>query len=129
MALLVSAAASQAATRSGTVDSTGATAPRWVDTLFSTSSTGTIQASLDWTSGTANLDLFLFRERSDGSWDKVAWAKSATNRPETLKYANAPAGQYRLGVQAKSGTSAYTLSYSAATSVPQTTGGGYLTLL
>jgi hypothetical protein len=46
-----------------------------------------------------------------------------------LKYANAPAGQYRLGVQAKSGTSAYTLSYSAATSVPQTTGGGYLTLL
>jgi hypothetical protein len=128
-ALLMSAAASQAATRSGTVDSTGATAPRWVDTLFSTSSTGTIQASLDWTSGTANLDLFLFRERSDGSWDNVAWANSATSRPETLKYANAPAGQYRLGVQAKSGTSAYTLSYSAATSVPQTTGGGYLTLL
>jgi hypothetical protein len=125
--LLVSGAA-QAATVSGVVDATGVTAPQWHDTYFSTAAVTTISASLDWTNTRANLDLFLFRRRSDGSWANLAWANSATARPEKISYANAAPGEYRLGVQAKTGASAYTLTYSAG-SVPHATNNSYLTLL
>src|SRR3954452_20218798 len=93
--LLVSGTA-QAATVSGVVDATGVTAAQWHDTYFSTAAVTTISASLDWTNTRANLDLFLFRRRSDGSWANVAWGNSATARPEKINYANAAAGEYRL---------------------------------
>jgi hypothetical protein len=127
--LMVSTATAQATTVTNVVDSTWVTAPRWRDAFFSTSSVTNIQASLGWTNTSANLDLFLFRQRSDGSWLNVAYAISTTKRPETLAYAKAPAGRYRLGVQAKSGTSTYTLTYSATSVSPSTGGNAYLTLL
>jgi hypothetical protein len=128
LVFLVSAGSASAVTVTGFVDSTWVDAPRWHDTFFTTAGTTTISATLGWTNSAANLDLFLFRERSDGSWDNVAWANSLTARPESISYANAPAGQYRLGVRAKSGESAYTLAYSAST-VAGSGGHLFLTLL
>src|SRR5436190_23747364 len=90
--LMVSAATAQATTVTSVVDSTWATAPRWRDAFFTTPAVTNIQASLGWTTTSANLDMFLFRQRSDGSWANVAWANSTTRRPETLTYVKAPAG-------------------------------------
>jgi hypothetical protein len=119
----------QAQTDTGFVDATGVDGPRWHDTLFSTSATGTITATLGWTNGAANLDLFLFRKRSDGTWNNVAWSNSKTAQPETIDYENAPAGQYRLGVQAKTGESAFTLSYGTVASKPPDGDRPFVTLL
>jgi hypothetical protein len=73
-----------------------------------------ISARLDWTTTTADLNLFL---TAPGSTVAVAQATSETNRPETLSYTPTATGNYTLRVKAASGASPFTLSatYGKAT--------------
>jgi hypothetical protein len=66
---------------------------------------GTIRAVLDWSQASANLNLMLFNP----SGSIVAGAYS-TSKPETIVYEATSTGTWKLGVKAKSGASAYTLS-------------------
>jgi outer membrane protein assembly factor BamB len=108
MAVSLAGAASSLATDStftGTVSSTGTVSKTW---SFNVTDTNTkITASLDWTTTSANLDLFLV---GPGSTATIAKAVSTTNRPETISYQPTVTGTYKLRVKATSGTSAYTLS-------------------
>ena len=103
---LAGAAASLASssTFTGTVSSTGTVSKSW---SINVTDTGTkITASLDWTTTSANLDLFLV-----GPGSTATIAKSVTsNRPETISYQPTVTGTYKLRVKATSGTSAYTLN-------------------
>ncbi|MDT5230226.1 MAG: tripartite motif-containing protein 71 [Mycobacterium sp.] len=65
-----------------------------------------IQASVDWTTTSANLSLFL---TAPGSSIAVAHATTA-NRPEVLSYTPTVTGIYTLRVKAASGASAFTLT-------------------
>ena len=113
---LAGAAASLASssTFTGTVSSTGTVSKSWSINVTDTGSK--ITASLDWTTTSANLDLFLV-----GPGSTATIAKSVTsNRPETISYQPTVTGTYKLRVKATSGTSAYTLNASYNTS----SGGG-----
>jgi hypothetical protein len=111
---LAAAATAHATTVTGRVDSTNATAPRWKDAFLTTSSLGTITATVDWADETANLDLYLLRRNADGTWSTIASSASKTQKPEALTLASAPAGRYRIGVRATRGASDYTLGYTAS---------------
>jgi tripartite motif-containing protein 71 len=76
-----------------------------------------IQASLDWTTTTANLNMYL---TPPGSSVAVAQATSSTNRPETINYSPTVVGTYKIRVKAASGASAFTLGVTYG----GTTGGG-----
>jgi DNA-binding beta-propeller fold protein YncE len=65
-----------------------------------------ITASLDWTTTTANLNLFL---TAPGSSVAVAQATSKTARPEQISYMPTVPGTYTLRVKAVSGSSAFSL--------------------
>jgi DNA-binding beta-propeller fold protein YncE len=66
-----------------------------------------IHASLDWTTTSANLNLFL---TAPGSSTPVAQATSSSNRPEVVDFQPTVTGTYTLRVKAVTGASAYTLS-------------------
>jgi outer membrane protein assembly factor BamB len=108
MAVSLAGAAASLATSStftGTVSSTGTVSKSWSINVTDTNTK--ITASLDWTTTSANLDLFLV---GPGSTATIAKAVSTTNRPETISYQPTVTGTYKLRVKATSGTSAYTLS-------------------
>jgi hypothetical protein len=104
MAVSLAGAASSLATDStftGTVSSTGTVSKTWSINVTDTNTK--ITASLDWTTTSANLDLFLV---GPGSTATIAKAVSTTNRPETISYQPTVTGTYKLRVKATSGTSA-----------------------
>jgi tripartite motif-containing protein 71 len=76
-----------------------------------------ITASLDWTTTSANLNLFL---TAPGSTVAVAQSTSKTARPETISFQPSITGTYKLRVKAAAGASAFTLSAGFG----QTSGGG-----
>src|SRR5437763_175127 len=100
------AGAAHAATFSGYVSASG-TAKGHSITL---SAPGTISATLNWSTATANLDLSL-RTPSGALAAKAA----TTNRPETLTYRATVAGTWKFVVLAASGASSYTLTASVNT--------------
>ncbi len=102
-------------TFAGSVSASGPVSERFSINVTDTSVP--IQATLDWTTTSANLNLFL---SAPGSSTPVAQSTSKTARPETISYLPQVAGTYRLRVKAVSGSSAFTLSASFG----QTGGGG-----
>jgi hypothetical protein len=123
-----SAAIAQAQTVTGRVDSTTERAPLRSATVFRTHSTGDIDATLHWLNAGANLNLYLARHRSDGSWRRVAQAASLTAHPEHLLLRSARPGEYRLRVRAVSGQSPFRLVLTASERPPPLRG-PFLTLL
>src|SRR5262249_12559645 len=89
----------------GTVSSTGTASQSFLINV--TDISVPIQATLDWTTTAANLNLYL---TAPGSTVAVAQATSPTTRPETIGYQPTVAGTYKLRVKAASGTSAFSLS-------------------
>jgi tripartite motif-containing protein 71 len=83
---------------------------------------GTISATLDWTTATADLSLIL--KRVEGTLQTQVAASSTARRPELITFEAPAAGTYRFNVIAKSGSSAYTLkaAYPAAATPPPATG-------
>ena len=73
-----------------------------------TAAAGTIKGCLTGPSG-VDLDLYLQRRNTSGSWVDVAASESATST-ETITY-SATAGTYRWDVYAYSGSGSFTLKY------------------
>jgi hypothetical protein len=124
-----------AATVAGLVDATGNVAPHWRDSMFTTQTKRDISATLRWVNQSADLDLFLFRQKSDGTWRNVAWAVNPNTKPDKLAVRNAAPGRYRFGVRATKGFTPFRLIYgiegAPTTPPPPPTNnkGAYLTLL
>ncbi|MDX6521694.1 MAG: tripartite motif-containing protein 71 [Gaiellales bacterium] len=89
----------------GTVSSTGTAAQTFSINVSDISVP--IHASLDWTTTTANLNLYL---TAPGSTVPVKQATSPTARPEVVDWQPTVAGTYKLRVKAATGTSAFSLS-------------------
>lgn len=77
-------------------------------TGFSITTAGTINGCLTGPSGT-DLDLYLQKKNSSGSWVDVAASESSTST-ETIAY-SAGTGTYRWDVYAYSGSGSFTLKY------------------
>jgi Zn-dependent metalloprotease len=77
-------------------------------TGFSVTTSGTINGCLTGPSGT-DLDLYLQKKNSSGSWVDVAASETSTST-ETIAY-SATAGTYRWDVYAYSGSGSFTLKY------------------
>jgi hypothetical protein len=88
-------------TFTGSVDAAGT---KWVAHRVELSGSGSITASLDWTTPSANLNLYLYNP----SGALVATAVTSS-RPETIVYDAEASGTWKLGISAKSGATAYTL--------------------
>ena len=71
---------------------------------FDVTRTGTITATLDWPTTSANLDLFL----TEPSGGDVAKSVSTTNNPESITFNATATGTWKIRVKATSGSSAYT---------------------
>src|SRR6266576_4624598 len=112
--------AAQAGTKvfTGSVDAAGAS---WKAFLVDVTAPSAISASLDWTTTSANLNLFLY----DPTGAQVAMTTSTTKRPETITYNAQQSGSWKLGVKAKTGASAFTLTVDGV----DTGGPAYLTIL
>jgi len=82
----------------------------WKQHLFDVVDDGQIQATLDWTDASANLNLFLHRKNADGTWTQMATATSTTKKPEQITFAAGTVGTWRVGIRAVSGSSAYTVN-------------------
>jgi len=81
----------------------GPTGPLGVAT-FATTASGTIDFRVDWTFASNNIDLALTAACAEdatigGSDCPYLVTSNTTNKPETLTYANAPAGTYALVLQ------------------------------
>jgi hypothetical protein len=69
---------------------------------FSTSATGTLNVSVDWTSSANDIDIVVTRGSCNcdqiiaETCDDVAESTSTTAKPETLNVPNHPAGSYTL---------------------------------
>src|SRR5262245_55886038 len=114
---LVPAAASASTaseTDTGHVDAAGTISQTWSINVSDTSVP--IQASLTWTTATANLNLFL---TAPGSTTPAAQT-SGSAQPKQLSYAPTVTGTYKVRVKATTGASDYSLSLSYG----QTSGGG-----
>src|SRR5437016_4863193 len=92
-------AASVTTNFAGSVSSTGIVSQTY--SINVTDVSVPIQASLDWTTTTANLNLYLM---APGSTTPVAQATSPTTRPETVGYQPTVTGTYKLRVKAASGS-------------------------
>ncbi|HYF71238.1 MAG TPA: M4 family metallopeptidase, partial [Nocardioides sp.] len=86
----------------------GTSAYRPSSTGFSVTTAGAINGCLTGPSGT-DLDLYLQKKNSSGSWVDVAASESATSA-ETIAY-SAGTGTYRWEVYAYSGSGSFTLKY------------------
>lgn len=97
---LVMGDASLDQTFSGQLD---ASAKAWSAHAITLDSPGTLEAVLDWSAPSADLNLFV----ADASGTSVG-RSIGTDRPERLSL-ELPAGTYRLGVKCKTGKTAYSL--------------------
>jgi hypothetical protein len=124
-----SAAIANAQTVTGGVDSTGVHSGIRATTVFRIRTARAITAALGWRSSTAVLDLYLARQRRDGTWRRVGRAVSPTAHPKHLRLADAPAGRYRLKVRAVSGRTRFRLRFTTAPPARPAARGPFLTLL
>jgi hypothetical protein len=105
-------------TFTGSVDAAGVS---WKTHQVDVDAPSTIVATLDWTTASANLNLFLYAPTGE----LLRSAASTTNRPEAIRFDATVSGAYRLGVKAKSGASSYTLTVDGV----RVGGASYLTIL
>jgi hypothetical protein len=105
------AGTANAGTVAGLVDATGNVAPHWRDATFATKKKRDISATLRWVNRSADLDLFLFRRNSDGTWKNVAWAVNPNVKPDHLGVKDAAPGHYRFGIKARKGFTPFLLEY------------------
>jgi DNA-binding beta-propeller fold protein YncE len=94
-------------TFSGTVDASGSVSKTFAITV--TDASKPIQATLDWATPSANLNLFL---TPPGTTTPAASATSKTAKPEQFTFPPAGPGIYKLRVKAAAGASAFTLDVS-----------------
>ena len=99
-------------TAGGTVSATGT---KWQFKSFAVAGNGTLTATLTWSTSTAKLLLGLSQKSSSGTWTWITGRQGA--QPLTLTWPVTP-GTWRLGVEAVSGSSAYTLNATYPT-LPQ----------
>jgi hypothetical protein len=85
--------------------SLSATGTAWASHDVSYASAGTLEATLDWGTASADFSLFL----SDVSDSSTLASSTGAAKPERINL-HLPAGSYRLGVKAKTGSSSYTLT-------------------
>jgi sugar lactone lactonase YvrE len=113
----VPAGAAITTTYSGTVDASGTS---FRQHIFEVLDGGQISASLNWSTTSANLNLFLYRKNADNTWTMVASATSTTSRPEVVNFVNGTVGTWKVGIKAVSGASAYdaTVSHSPNATPP-----------
>ena len=97
-------------TFTGTVDAAGTF---WRAHTFDVTAPATITGSLDWATASANLSLFL--KDPDG---KVVASSASAAKPEELSLAVQRTGTYLFGVKAVTGSSDYTITWSAGGSPP-----------
>jgi sugar lactone lactonase YvrE len=71
---------------------------------FNVTQTGQITVILDWTTASANFDVFLVQPAGGD----VARAVSTTTRPETITFNATTTGSWKIRVRATTGSSAYT---------------------
>ncbi len=109
-------------TFTGSLSTSGTT---WRTHAFAVGGSGTIDVVLDWDDAAANLNVGL--QNPSGTW--VKWASSTSTKPERISYPDGTAGTWKIGVQIKSGSAAYTAtvtypgSSTAAPAYVQTVGG------
>ncbi len=82
-----------------------AAAGSWITHTFEAAAGDSIEASLSWANASTNLNLFLY----DPSGTLLDGANSTTDRPELVSAVAAATGTYKLGIKAKTGSSAYDL--------------------
>ena len=92
-------------TFTGSVSATGTISKTFQITVTDTGFP--IQASVEWPTTSANLNLFLM---PPGSSTAVAQATSKTNNPEAISFQPTVAGTYTLRVKAITGSSSFTLT-------------------
>lgn len=82
----------------------------WVTHTFAVTAVSDIDAVLDWTNTTVNLNLFLY----DPTGALVVYSNGPSTRPETVSYEGATPGTWTIGIKNKSSTSTvYSLSVTA----------------
>jgi hypothetical protein len=123
-----------AQTVSGLLDATGNVGPHWRDAGFNTTKKRDISATLRWINKSADLDLFLFKQNSDGTWKNVAWTVRANTKPDKLALKDAAPGRYRWGIRARRGFTVFRLEYAVSgvptpPPPPPNNKGAFLTLL
>ncbi|NUP07037.1 MAG: hypothetical protein HOW73_13365 [Polyangiaceae bacterium] len=88
------------------VFSGNAAANAWIEYQVPVLADQPIQASLGWTTASANLNLFLY----DPSGTLIDFANGTTEKPETVSAVAAVSGNYKVAIKAKTGSSNYTLT-------------------
>ncbi|NVB78486.1 MAG: hypothetical protein HOV81_08850 [Kofleriaceae bacterium] len=79
----------------------------WVTHTFEVTALSDIDAVLDWSTTTVNLNLFLY----DPTGALVVYSNGPSTRPETVSYEGATPGTWKIGIKNKSSTSTvYSLS-------------------
>jgi hypothetical protein len=95
---------------------------------FSTTSVGTLEATVDWTFATNDLDVFLtpgtcsFAQLTANQCTMVAFSESVTAKPERARATNVAAGSYIIWIH-NAGPADDTLSYQVVFT-GNATGGG-----
>jgi arylsulfatase A-like enzyme len=97
--------------------SVSATGTQWRTHAFQVTAVGPITATLNWTTTTANLNLFLLNP----SGTTVASATSNTARPERITFNATTTGQWLVRVRGVQGSSSYTATVQHSVSSSTTT--------
>lgn len=95
----------------GTVDAAGTS---WKTHRIEVTAAGSIHAVLDWDNAAADLNLGL--QDPSGTW--VQWASSSMAKPEEILWDATVTGTWTVGVKARSGSAAYTLSVGHSGGAP-----------
>lgn len=114
------AGATITSTYTGFVDASGT---KFKQHLFDVVDAGEIDVSLDWSDTSADLNLFLYRKETSGTYTLVAQS-TTKNRPETIAYPSGTVGTWKIGVKAITGASAYTATVSHSPSATPPPPGG-----
>ncbi|NUO50047.1 MAG: hypothetical protein HOV80_14420 [Polyangiaceae bacterium] len=88
----------------------------WITHTFAASSGDNIDATLSWATASTNLNVFLY----DPSGTLLDGASSTTDRPEAVSAVAATSGTYKIGIKAKTGSSAYNLHIEVGGGSPPT---------
>src|SRR5207237_1235002 len=97
------AATSLTSNQGGTADAAGTS---FVNHFVDVTAVGPIQATLDWSTASARLNLYL----KDPTGATVAQLTSSTAKPQFLQYQATMKGRWTIGVKAVTGATSYTLA-------------------
>jgi hypothetical protein len=120
--LSTSTASGATTTFMGSVSATG---DAWRSHTFAVAASGSVSATLTWSTPSARLSLALSRSNGDGTW---TWVKGARGTQPLRISAEVTPGTWRLRVKALTGGSGYTVVASYPSSPPPPTG-PYMTIM